>query len=191
MHIDTPPEFVATLPNATSLLGQAAVPVNLNPSASSGLSNMPNMTSQLDQSFVMNIVQQLKSTIFAEVRSLFAEVILEVRNDRDQIRKLKEHVTELTAIIITTASAIFIKQQASKPTTKEVHRKLCLLPMFFNDNFMLKVLPKVVICFLARSVIRGSIYLELELKVIESLSVLHFSKQPNETKNGSTVQRYA
>ena len=139
-HVESVPE---ALPVITSqVMGMSTVPGTATPSTTSGLANLTSRSGHVHQSIMMNIVQQLKSAIFTEIRGLFAQLLSEGRNDRDQIRKLKEHVTELTSIITTTASTILIKQNASNPRTKEIQRKLCLLPVFFSEKFMPKILPK-------------------------------------------------
>ncbi len=136
----------------------------------------------IDDSVVLNIVGKLKRSISSAMNSSFDQILKEIRSDRESILKLREHVTELTSIITTTASAMFIKNPSSTPRTKEIHNKLCLLPALFSENFMLKVLPRVVTGFISTTINSGSACSDLEFKGIEFFSVLYFSKQPNEKK---------
>lgn len=136
----------------------------------------------MDESVVLNIVQLLKQAIFSQFKSSFNQVLQEIRTDRHTIKKLRQHVSELTSVVSTTASAIFIKNTSSNPRIKEIQKKLCLLPALFNDHLMLKVIPRVVLGFLVTTITEGSSYISLETKGIEFFSVLYFSKQPNEKK---------
>ncbi len=139
-------------------------------------------SAQLDESVLLTIVHELKQTILKQLGCSFAEVLNEIRSDRDNIKRLREHVTEMTAMLTTTARAIFIKQPSANSRMKEIQHKLCLLPALFNDQLMLKILPKVSIGFLATQIQEGLSNLALELKGVEFFSVLYFSRQPSEKK---------
>jgi len=150
--------------------------------AGSGHMNSIANVNGIDESVLYNVVEMLKKSLFTEMQSSFHKVLNEIRSDRDNAKKLREHISELTSIVTTTASAIFIKQTASQPRGKEIQRKLCLLPALFNDHVMLKILPRVVIGFLVNNIANGSTLGNVERKGVEFLSVMYFSKQPNEKK---------
>lgn len=136
----------------------------------------------VDESVVVNTVQALKGYISSEMKSSLQQIVNEFRTDRDQINKLREHISELTELVTTTASAMFFKQTASQPRGKELQRKLCLLPAVFNDQLMLKILSRVVIGFLVNNVPSESPYAGIEAMGVQFFSTMYFSKKPNETK---------
>ena len=124
----------------------------------------------------------IKLSVESSIKTFTADVLKEIRADRDEIKKLRELVSELTSVITTTATAVFIKQTPSNPRAKDILNKLCLLPALFNDQFMTRILPRVIIGFIVTNVDIGSGYSSLEAKGIEFFSTLFFSKQPNEKK---------
>ena len=139
-------------------------------------------TGVFDESARLMIIESLKQSIVSSIESSISEVVKEVRSDREQIKKLREHVTELTSIVTTTASEMFIKQAAPNRRVKEIQKKLCLLPALFNDQFMLKILPRVVIGFLVNNIQDGAVFHDLESRGIDLFGILYLSLQPNEKK---------
>lgn len=144
--------------------------------------SMLNSKDGLDGSVLLTVVQSLKKAIFTEVHSSLGEIMNEIRSDRDNNKKLREHISELTSIVSTTASAIFIKHAATTPRAKEIQHKLCLVPAFFSDNIMLKILPRVVMGFFFNNIVSGSPYSIIEMKGVEFWNILFFSKKPKEKK---------
>ncbi len=136
----------------------------------------------VDYSVLLNIVEQLKGSISTSVNASIAQLLQEIRTDRDNIKKLREYVSELTSVVTTAASAMFIKNPSSNPRIKEIQNILCLLPALFGDSFMLKVIPRVVLGFILRTIQSGSSTSQLETKGIEAYAVLYFSRKPNEKK---------
>lgn len=141
------------------------------------------VVSGIDETVVVNVVRNLKKSLLKDLQSSFHQVLSEIRTDRESIIKLRDHVSELTSIVTTTATAIFIKHAANQPRGKEIQRKLCLLPAFFNDHFMLMVTPRVVIGFFVNNFASGSTYNVIEDKGVEYLSLMYFSMQPNDKRN--------
>lgn len=139
--------------------------------------------SSADTSGFVNIVTSLKKDLFSQIDTSIAQVLMEIRADREQMKKLRDHLTEMTSIVTTTACAVFIKHQSSNPRTKDIQTKLCLLNGLFDDHFLLKVIPKVVVGFFVTNADEGSEYRALEAKGVDYFSVLYFAKQPNEKKN--------
>ena len=86
----------------------------------------------------MNLFEGLKQSIVSSMKLSITEVLKEVRSDLEQRMKLREHLTELTSIVTTTASQMFIKQTSSNPRQKENQKKFFLLPALLKDQFMLK-----------------------------------------------------
>ena len=136
----------------------------------------------VDETVLLNIAQVLKATISSEMNNLFSQLQTEMRKDRDLIQNLREHTSELTSMITTMATTIFIRQTASHPRGKELQRKLCLLPAIFNDQVMLKILPRVVVGFFVNSIHSGSQYSVLERNGVDFFSTLYFSIQAKEKK---------
>ena len=143
----------------------------------------------LDDSVIVNIVHTMKKAIVNEVESSLSQLVTEIRTDREQIQRLREHILELTSIVSTTASAIFIKHVASQPRAKEIQQKLCLLPAIFSDQIMLKILPRVIMGFFFNNIVPGSPYTIMETKGVRFLSILFFSKKPNEKKKREVCLR--
>lgn len=135
-----------------------------------------------DDSGILNSIDKLKHTILSAMELSFKDVHKELQTERKQIQELHNHVTSLTSIMTTTASAIFIKQASSNPRVKEIQKTLCLLPALFSDGFMLKVLPRVVVGFVVSNIQSGSSFQALQARGIELLSTLYFSLQQNEKK---------
>lgn len=138
--------------------------------------------SAIDETVVVHVINSLKKSLMTDLQSSFHQVLGEIRTDRDSINKLRDHVSELTSIVTTTATAIFIKHTASQPRGKAIQRKLCLLPAFFNDHFMLMVTPRVVAGFFVNNLASGSTYSAIEDKGVEYISLMYFSMQPNDTQ---------
>ena len=101
-------------------------------------------------------------TIVTEVENSFNQKFNELRSDREVIKKLEENVSVLTSVVTTTVSAAFIKQKSCQPRMKEIHRRLCLLPVLYNDQLMLMILPRVVLGFLVTNIVNGAAYVTLE-----------------------------
>ncbi len=150
---------------------------------------LPHAHDRVDESVLVNFLNVFKGTITANMEASFNHLLSEIKSDREQNKKLRQHVSELTAIITTTATSMFIKQAATKPRVKELHNKLCLLPALFNDSFLLKVLPKVVVGFIATNILDGSSTAALELKGVDMYSLLFFSVQPHDTKRNKFSTR--
>ena len=145
--------------------------------------NGQQVSESVDESVILNVVQVLRQSLVSKFDNSFGAVLKEIRADREQIHKLREHVTELTSIVTATASSMLLKHQPSNTRTKEIHTKLCLLPAMFNDQVMLKIIPRVVIGFLVTNVQDGLSNYSLETKGIDLFSILFFSKQPKEKRN--------
>ena len=69
----------------------------------------------MDESVMLRIIGTLQKYISSSVNSALEEVLKEIRSDRNDVKKLREHVEGLTSIITTTASAMFIKNPSSHP----------------------------------------------------------------------------
>lgn len=136
----------------------------------------------VDETVLLNIVQVLKATISSEMNNLFSQLQTEMQKDRDLIQKLRENTSELTYMITTVATTIFIRKSASHPRGKELQRKLCLLPAIFNGQVMLKILSRVVVGFFVNSIHSGSQYSVLERTGVDFFSTLYFSIQAREKK---------
>lgn len=145
--------------------------------------SLPTVPEQFDESVMLNVIGTLRHHVSSTVNSSLDQILKEIRSDRDSVKMLRDDVDSLTSMITTMACAIFIKNQSTHPRMKEIQRHLCLLPALFNDAFMLKVIPRVVTGFISRNVNGVSTENELQLKGIELYTVLHFSRQPGETKN--------
>lgn len=143
---------------------------------------LPAPTAGFDDSVLMNTIALMQRSITSSVEASSAQLLAELRAEREDTRRLREHVSELTSIITTTAVAMFNKQPSSNPRVKEMQRKLCLLPALFNDSFMLKILPRVVVGFIANDIEEGSAYSSLEEKGVQYLCVLYFARRPKERK---------
>lgn len=109
---------------------------------------IPTLSNRIDDSVLMNMITLMQWSITSSVEASNANLLAEIRANREETKRLREHVTELTTVISNLAVAVFNKHPSSNPRVKEIHRKLCLLPALFNDSFLLKILPRVVIGFI-------------------------------------------
>ena len=136
----------------------------------------------VDESVILNVIESLKSAVSVTMKEVVSQALSEIKRDRDEIKKLREHISEVTSIMTTTICAMFMKQVATTPRMKEIQNKLCLLPVLFTDSYIVKVLPRVLIGFLVTIVKDGAAFTDLEMQGIEFLIFLYFSIQPNERK---------
>ena len=139
--------------------------------------------SSVDTSGFVNIVTSLKKDLFSHIDNSISQMRTEIRADLEEAKKLRDHLTEMTSIVTTTACAVFIKNQSSNPRTKDIQTKLCLLNGLFDDSFLLKVIPKVVVGFFVTNADEGSEYRALEAKGVDYFTVSYFAIQPHERKN--------
>jgi len=102
----------------------------------------------------------------------------------------------LANVFSTAASAMFIKQPTALPRMKEIHRKICLLPVLFNDNFMSKVMARCILGAVYKHCTNSTLQ-SLQDSGVELISVLFFSRQPDEnwkekfdTNIGRTFSRF-
>ena len=77
---------------------------------------------RVDDSAVLTIVQGLKRFITDQLDLSFNKLRDEVRSNKDDMRKIREYVTQATSTIIATASSLLIKQQSASSRTKEIHK---------------------------------------------------------------------
>lgn len=133
----------------------------------------------VDHVVVMNLFKELKSFI-TQIDGKVDSLVTDVKKDRETMGKLEAHVEELSTVISTSASAMFIKQPNAPPRLKEIHKKLCLLPALFNEKFMLKVLSRSLIGSFLNMIENNMSYISLETAGLDMLSIMYFAKQNNE-----------
>ena len=139
-------------------------------------------TASVDDSVLMNTIAVMQRSIMSSMEAFSAQMMAEIQAERQETKRLREHVTELATIVTTTAVAMFNKHPSSNPRVKEIQRKLCLLPALFNDSFMLKIFPRVVIGFIVNNIDEQQPFRNLEENGVQYLCVLNFSRKPKETK---------
>ena len=69
-------------------------------------------------STILNLVNYLKREILSHFQSSVSQVSKEIRTDREQIAKLSDKLEEMSAFVVTTATAAFIKKISSNQRIK-------------------------------------------------------------------------
>ena len=136
--------------------------------------------STIDQSVVTNLFKEVKEFIINHTEVHMERLVTEMKKDRDSMVKMEAHVEELSTIVSTSVATMFIKQPNAPPRLKEIHKKLCLLPALFNENFMLKVLSRTLMGSFLNMVQSGESYNMLEKQGLDMISIMYFAKQNNE-----------
>lgn len=135
---------------------------------------------RVDESVLMFVVEMMKECVAENIKHAIGEMTKKLETDLKEVSKLKDHVTELANIVTTSASAMFIKQQTAPPRVNEIHNKICLLPALFSETFMFKILARCVLGLAYKHCSSASSTTTLQSGGIEIISILFFTRQPNE-----------
>ena len=105
----------------------------------------------LDESVILNVVETLKHLISSSMQTILDKLLKEIRSDRDQIHKLREHV--LTKVLRPMGSRSVLGNEIAKTEIDNLvhldsliskHPELTLLiehDVIFNENTKKNPLP--------------------------------------------------
>ena len=145
--------------------------------------NEPKRLDHLDETVLAHVVDKVKEAINDRVQKAVDEIYKKLDSDLERVHKIGDYVMDLTNVVSTAASVMFIKQANSVPRQKEIHSKICILPALFTDSFILKIMSRSIL---------GTAWKEwkeqrdaqtlrsLQRTGIDLLSIMFFSRQPSE-----------
>lgn len=126
----------------------------------------------IDESVVKNMLKEDKDFITDHFEVKVGRMVTEIKRERENTSKVRARVEELSPIITTSTANIFIKKPNAPPRLKEIHKKICLLPVLFNERFMLKVLSRSLIGSFLNMIEGDESYHDLQSRGLEMLAIL-------------------
>lgn len=137
------------------------------------------MNSRIEEPVLRFILGKMEQCVTDNINSSFGEFMSKMGRELDEVAKIRSQMLELTNVVTASASAMFIKQPGAVPRMKDIHRKICLLPALFNDNFLSKIMARCILGVIYNKCTNQSVQ-SLLAAGTEMITVLYFSRKPDE-----------
>lgn len=160
-------------------LGGTETPVPARPPP---VSSIDSRGPEVDESTVAHILDAVKQCVKENIEKAVSDITGNLRKDLDEVAKVRDHISELSNAVTTTASAMFIKQNTAVPRLKEIHRTICVLPALFSDSFVLNIMAHCILGIAKSSIGAQRTMFALQQFGSELFAMLFFARQPKETR---------
>lgn len=98
-----------------------------------------------DDTVKLNLFKYVKDFTMDHIDVRMDRMISKIKKELDVTEKMKTRMEKLSIVIMASEAAMYIAHSNASLRLKEIHNKLCVHSVLFNEKFLLEELSKTLV----------------------------------------------